>query len=84
MKAFLLIFFSTVICPYYVLIYTNNYFQTIYDSDKSYVYSIIVTVVYVWIAFFSLLIYYYLEDFSKVFCPRQEEKSTQKDLKKIN
>jgi hypothetical protein len=77
-------FFSLLIGPLYIFSYCREYFNIHYSSQKADIYSVIVVLVYMWIIIVSYIVYYFSEDFYKVFCKRANNNvdSNTKELKK--
>jgi hypothetical protein len=67
-----------------VFSYSRDYFNTHYSVKKADLYSVIAVLVYMWIIIICYIVYYFSEDFYKVFCKKDNKQisTTKENLKK--
>ena len=75
-----LIFVLMLIIPFSTFYISRQLFYKYkYDIDKINLYSLIIYIITIWIILISTSIYYFKEDFQKVFCPKKNEEKIKED-----
>ena len=75
-----LIFVLMIILPFSTFYISRQLFYKYkYDIDKINLYSLIICIITIWIILISTSIYYFKEDFQKVFCPKKNEEKIKED-----
>lgn len=78
---FIITFFSLLIGPFYVFSYAREYFNKLHPQKTADMYSVIAVLVYMWVIIVAYVIYYFSEDFYKVFCKRKANDSLSNKVK---
>lgn len=75
-----LIFVLMIIIPFSTFYISRQLFYKYkYDIDKINLYSLIICIITIWIILISTSIYYFKDDFQKVFCPKKNEEKIKED-----
>ena len=75
-----LIFVLMLIIPFSTFYISRQLFYKYkYDIDKINLYSLIICIITIWIILISTSIYYFKDDFQKVFCPKKNEEKIKED-----
>ena len=75
-----LIFVLMIIIPFSTFYISRQLFYKYkYDIDKINLYSLIICIITIWIILMSTSIYYFKEDFQKVFCPKKNKEKIKED-----
>ena len=75
-----LIFVLMIIIPFSTFYISRQLFYKYkYDIDKINLYSLIICIITIWIILISTSIYYFKDDFQKVFCPKKKEEKIKED-----
>jgi hypothetical protein len=75
-----LIFVLMIIIPFSTFYISRQLFYKYkYDIDKINLYSLIICIITIWIILISTSIYYFKEDFQKVFCPKKNKEKIKED-----
>ena len=75
-----LIFVLMIILPFSTFYISRQLFYKYkYDIDKINLYSLIICIITIWIILISTSIYYFKDDFQKVFCPKKNEEKIKED-----
>ena len=75
-----LIFVLMIILPFSTFYISRQLFYKYkYDIDKINLYSLIICIITIWIILISTSIYYFKDDFQKVFCPKKSEEKIKED-----
>mmetsp|Transcript_23474 Transcript_23474/g.24448 ORF Transcript_23474/g.24448 Transcript_23474/m.24448 type:complete len:110 (-) Transcript_23474:121-450(-) len=75
------VFFTILIGPFYVFSYARVYLQEYYSPKKTDIYAVAITVAFMWFIIMSYAVFYFSEDFYKVFCKKEDDKETETELK---
>lgn len=75
-----LIFVLMIILPFSTFYISRQLFYKYkYDIDKINLYSLIICIITIWIILISTSIYYFKDDFQKVFCPKKNKEKIKED-----
>lgn len=75
-----LIFVLMIIIPFSTFYISRQLFYKYkYDIDKINLYSLIICIITIWIILISTSIYYFKDDFQKVFCPKKNKEKIKED-----
>ena len=75
-----LIFVLMIIIPFSTFYISRQLFYKYkYDIDKINLYSLIICIITIWIILISTSIYYFKDDFQKVFCKKKNEEKIKED-----
>ena len=75
-----IIFILMIIIPFSTFFISRHFFYKYkYDIDKINLYSLIICVLTIWTILISTSIYYFKNDFQKVFCPKKNKEKIKED-----
>ena len=75
-----LIFILMIILPFLTFFISRHLFYKFkYEIDKINLYSFLICVLTIWIILISTSVYYFKNDFQKVFCPKKNKEKTKED-----
>jgi hypothetical protein len=75
-----LIFILMIILPFSTFFISRHLFYKFkYEIDKINLYSFLICVLTIWIILISTSVYYFKNDFQKVFCPKKNKEKTKED-----
>lgn len=69
---FLLTFFSVMIAPYFSYWYIYDFLSKYYNHAKAQAYSLLLSILIMWIIIIICILHYFTEDFKKVFCNKKK------------